>query len=847
MSERAVRSSSGYPSRFAVPVVLAILASLAGGIATAMCLWLADRALRAPDRAMLLGLSTGGVLLVVASVIGAAYRLLVNHRVARPAIGSYFAPDDRPAPSVEEGVSAGPAFGARERGFVSGIRDRTATSLPLGKERHWTDADSVPIMIWIAGADRRCRDFNEAWLDFTGHTLSEELNCGWVESVHPDDRAACLANYTAAFETRSPFTIGYRMRRWDGQYRWLLDRGGPRYVRNGAFSGFVGGCVDITERRSSEDALRDSRVWFSALVNSLGVVVIETDLLARSITFINGQAERLFGYPEESWLGPDGRGFEFWSAHLHPEDRDWASEFRARETEAGRDHVFEYRFMTTTGTVLWIREYATVSSEHGRPAKGRCVLVDITAAKEAQEALGRAHAGLRDSEARLKHCAYHDALTALPNRALLSDRLEQALAHGRREDHPVALLSLDLDRFKVINDTLGHPVGDELLRGVGGRLRGLLREGDTVARLGGDEFVVLLPRIHTERDAAQVAAKAIAEIATPFEVLGHELHVSASVGMSLFPRDGGDPETLLKYADTALYEAKARGRNQYQFFDHRRDAKADERLRIESCLRRALERGQLLLHYQPQIDLRSGALVGLEALIRWHHPEHGMVAPGQFIPIAEETGLIGPIGEWVLRTACREVEGGTAGLGNLRVAVNVSMRQLRQPILAATVQAILIETGLDPGRLELEITESSIMSDPERTIAVLRALHEMGVVLTVDDFGTGYSSLAYLKRFPLHRLKIDRSFVHDIPRNGDDVAIVQAILALARQLKLKVVAEGVESPEQRDFLGEHGCDEAQGYLFGRPQALETLPQYHSSGGLTRGHLAAGPGGPGPSI
>ncbi len=845
MSERAVRSSSGYPSRFAVPVVLAILASLAGGIATAMCLMLADRDLRPPDRAMLLGLSTGGALLVVASVIGAAYHLFVNHRVARPAIGRHFAPDDRPAPKVDEGVRAGPAIGARARGFVSGIHDRTATSLPLAKEHHWSVADSVPIMIWIAGADRRCRDFNEAWLDFTGRILSEELVCDWIESVHPDDRAACLASYTAAFETRSPFTIGYRMRRWDGQYRWLLDRGGPRYVRDGAFAGYVGGCVDITERRSSEDALRDSRVWFSALVNSLGVVVIETDLRARSITFINGQAERLFGYPEESWLGPDGRGLEFWSAHLHPEDRDWASEFCAREIEAGRDHVFEYRFMTATGTVLWIREYATVSSEDGRPATARCVLVDITAAKEAQEALGRAHAGLRDSEARLKHYAYHDALTALPNRALLCDRLEQALAQGRREDHPVALLFLDLDRFKVINDTLGHPVGDELLRGVGGRLRGLLREGDTVARLGADEFVVLLPRIHTEGDAAQVAAKAIAEIATPFEVLGHELHVSASVGVSLFPRDGGDPETLLKYADTALYEAKARGRNQYQFFDHRRDAKARERLRIESCLRRAIERGQLLLHYQPQIDLRTGTLCGIEALIRWHHPEHGMVAPVQFIPIAEETGLIGPIGEWVLRTACREVEGEAAGgLANVRVAVNVSMRQLRQPDLAATVQAILVETGLDPGRLDLEITESSIMADPDRTIAVLRALHEMGVVLTVDDFGTGYSSLAYLKRFPLHRLKIDRSFVHDIPRDGDDVAIVQAILALARQLKLKVVAEGVESPEQRDFLDDHGCDEAQGYLFGRPQVLETLLLYHSSGCPTRGHLTARPRGPG---
>ncbi|MGH8576844.1 MAG: putative bifunctional diguanylate cyclase/phosphodiesterase [Gammaproteobacteria bacterium] len=850
MNGPAVPAFFGYRSRFAVPVALAVFTVLAGGIATAVCLMLAGRDLRAPDRAMLLGLSTGGILLAAATVIGAVYRFIhrrvFHHRMGRPAAG--FAPGHRRAREALRGPQEGLRHGAESQAMVGHETSGGSAPVDQGEKCSWALADSVPIMIWIAGADRCCRYFNQAWLDFTGRELREEIDHDWAESLHPEDRAACLASYAAALETRSAFTIEYRMRRRDGQYRWLLDRGGPRYVRDEGFWGFVGGCLDITERKSNEDALRDSRERFAALVHALGVVVFEADLPERRITFISDQAERLFGYPEASWLGADGRGFDFWSAHVHPEDRERASELSQRETAAGRDHVFEYRFMSATGTVLWIREYATVSCEHGRPAKARCVLVDITAAKEAQEeALGRAHAGLRDSEARLKHYAYHDALTALPNRALLCDRLEQALAQGRREDHPVALLSLDLDRFKVINDTLGHPVGDQLLRGVGGRLRDLLREGDTVARLGGDEFVVLLPRIHTESDAAQVAAKAIAEIATPFAVLGHELHVSASVGVSLFPRDGGDPETLIKYADTALYEAKARGRNQYQFFDHRMDAKAHERLRIESCLCRAIERGQLLLHYQPQIDLRSGALCGIEALIRWHHPEHGMVAPGQFIPIAEETGLIGPIGEWVLRTACRDIEGGAAGgLANVRVAVNVSMRQLRQPDLAATVQAILVETGLDPGRLELEITESSIMADPDRTIAVLRALHEMGVVLTVDDFGTGYSSLAYLKRFPLHRLKIDRSFVHDVPRDGDDVAIVQAILALARQLKLKVVAEGVESPEQRDFLGAEGCDEAQGYLFGRPQALDTLPGHLFSGCPPRGHLTAGPHAPGTS-
>ncbi len=835
MTGRGVRSPPAEGARPAV--AFAIFTVIAGGIAMAACLLLADRDLRALDRAMLLGLSTGGLLLVGASVIGGAYRL-VTHRVAGASRGRRIQRDAGPIPDAEVRVSVGSAPRAEAPDYAPAMRDPPAAASPLGETRHWNVADSVPIMIWIAGRDRRFRDFNEAWLDFTGRTLRDEIDCDWVESIHPDDRAACLASYAAAFDTRSPFTIEYRMRRWDGQYRWLLDRGGARYVRDGGFWGFVGGCMDITERKTAEDALRDSREWFAALVNSLGVVVIEADLRASRITFINEQAERLFGYPLGSWRDPDGRGFEFRSTYLHPEDREPASHFSARETAAGRDHVFEYRFMTAAGAPLWIREYATVSSEQGRPAKVRCVLVDISAAKNAQEALGRAHAGLRDTEARLMHYAYHDSLTALPNRALLTDRLAQALAHGRREDHPVALLFMDLDRFKVINDTLGHPVGDELLRWAAARLRGLLREGDTVARLGGDEFVVLLPRIHDERDAAQVAAKAIAELAAPFEVMGHELHVSASVGVSLFPRDAGDPETLIKYADTALNDAKARGRNQYQFFDHRMDAQAHARLRIETCLRRAIERGELLLHYQPQIDLRTRAVVGIEALVRWCHPEHGMVAPGQFIPIAEETGLIGPIGEWVLRTACRDVERATRdGLAGMRVAVNVSMRQLKHPDLAATIHGILCETGLAAERLEIEITESSIMADPDHAIAILRELNEMGVVLTVDDFGTGYSSLAYLKRFPLHRLKIDRSFVNDIPKDADDAAIIQAILALARQLKLKVVAEGVETSEQSDFLGAQGCDEAQGFFFARPQAFESLSCILFSGYLATGRRA----------
>ena len=416
-------------------------------------------------------------------------------------------------------------------------------------------------------------------------------------------------------------------------------------------------------------------------------------------------------------------------------------------------------------------------------------------------------------------------MTDLPNRSLLLDRLSQALAQAERDSTQVAVLFTDLDRFKIVNDTLGHPAGDELLRQVAVRLRSALREGDTIARLSGDEFVILLPRISEARDAARVAAKALGMVTAPFTVFGHELHISSTIGVSLFPKDGADPETLLKHADTALYQAKDRGRNQYQFFDARMNAHAQERLLLENGLRRAIERGEFVLHYQPQIDLQTNAVTGVEALIRWH-PEQRMVLPGEFIPIAEETGLITEIGEWVLRTACRQArEWEAAGLPPVRMAVNLSIRQLRRRGFPARVRAILRETGLAPQRLELEITESSLMVDPEQIIKTLHELRGMGIQLAMDDLGTGYSSLAYLKRLPLDRIKIDRSFVRDIPEDPDDVAIVQAILAMARQLKIRVVAEGVETPAQRRFLRDHRCEEAQGYAFSRPLPAEACADF----------------------
>ena len=437
--------------------------------------------------------------------------------------------------------------------------------------------------------------------------------------------------------------------------------------------------------------------------------------------------------------------------------------------------------------------------------------------------VGQAH---RTLEVQLQHLAYHDSLTGLPNRALLLDRLtHQILPRARRYGHQVAVLFTDFDRFKTINDTLGHSVGDALLCETAERLRLLLREGDTVARIGGDEFLILLPRVLVAREVVQVATKLLDALSVPFSVLGYTLHLTTSVGISLYPQDGEDADALIKHADIALYAAKARGRNNYQMFDPGMNALAHQRLLIENALRWALLREEFVLYYQPRVNLATGRITGVEALIRWQHPERGLLPPGEFIAVAEEIGIIGEIGEWVLRVACRQAWLWQAeGLPPLRMAVNVSARQLHYGDFRQRVEQVLADTGLPASWLDLELTESSIMADPESAIAALAAVRGLGVQLAVDDFGTGYSSLAYLKRLPVDCLKIDRAFVAGIPDDSEDVAIAQTILAMARTLHLMVVAEGVETESQRDFLRAQGCDEGQGYLFSKPVPAESLAE-----------------------
>ena len=435
---------------------------------------------------------------------------------------------------------------------------------------------------------------------------------------------------------------------------------------------------------------------------------------------------------------------------------------------------------------------------------------------------------LQHKQTRLDYLAHHDTLTGLPNRLLFHDRLSHAISKAKRLNYPLALLFLDLDRFKNINDSLGHEVGDQVLRQVAKRLENLIRDSDTLARLGGDEFVIALEQTKEARDVTIVANKILSTLSEALQVGPNELYVTTSIGISLFPTDGEDVESLMKSADVAMYRAKECGRNLFQFFTMDMNERAREALFMENNLRKALDNQEMALYYQPQVEMASGKLIGMEALIRWHHPELGIISPLKFIPMAEDTGLIIPIGKWVLGTACRQTQQWQeSGYPPCKVAVNISPKQFRHSDLVETVSAALKDSGLDPQFLELEITESVLMEDMEQSIATMEKLNAMGITLAIDDFGTGYSSLSCLSKFPLSKLKIDKSFVQDIAEQSENNAIAEGIIALAKTLHLEVIAEGIEGELQMDFLQSKGCKQGQGFYFSRPMPADAFEQFLS--------------------
>lgn len=660
-------------------------------------------------------------------------------------------------------------------------------ALRHSEERYRRMVESSPdgVVVLEAGNVGFANGAAEALLGLAG---ADELWGADLEVfVHPEDLPAWQAAQLSLLRGAERAALELRMRRPDGQDAELevvcLPLGKPRERQTLAL------LRDIRERKRMERRLRESEARYKGLADVAfdGLAVHFEGVILNA----NRSFEAMFGHAEGGLLGADI------FALFH---EDSARLFR-RELDSGR--VLELAGRSAQGAEVHVEASTRACLYHGDPAYVTAVR-DVTRRRQDEDVVRRQ--------------AWYDALTGLPNRILFLDRLEHALRQAQRDGRRVAVLFLDLDRFKMVNDSLGHAAGDQLLQAASGRLQGLLRKGDTVARLGGDEFTVLLEDAAVGGDAQTVARKVVEALSQPFTLAGQEVHIGSSVGVAFYPDHAGDAERLLRLADMAMYRAKKDGRGQVCVYSEALESRQEKRLDRENELRRAIEQRQFVLWYQPQVELATGRVVGAEALLRWQHPQRGLLTPEEFIPLAEESRLIVPLGEWVLHHTCAQAAAwsGIRGGVSLSVAVNLSAWQLHKRSLVKTVEAALAASGLPPGRLELEITETVAMRNPALTLEMLRDFAARGVRLSLDDFGKGYSSLNYLKEFPVHAIKVDQGFVAGLPQEPKDAAIVRAMLALAHNLGLRCLAEGVEKPEQLAFLRQEGCDLAQGYLFSRP-------------------------------
>jgi diguanylate cyclase (GGDEF)-like protein/PAS domain S-box-containing protein len=583
-----------------------------------------------------------------------------------------------------------------------------------------------------------------------------------------------------------------------------VAHGAQDYLLKTKFDGdsFPKALASMVERAANAEALFEEKERAQVTLNSIGDGVMSVDVWAQ-VTYLNTVAETLTGWTREEAAGrPLAEVFRLIdSTSRQPVQNPMLLAIRQNKTVGLTPNCVLVR---RDGFEAAIEDSAApIHDRRGHVTGAVMVFHDVSAA--------------RALSARMSYLAQHDSLTDLPNRILLKDRLTQSMSLAQRHRQKLAVLYLDVDRFKHINDSLGHGIGDRVLQSVAQRLLTCVRSSDTVSRHGGDEFVILLADAVHAQDAIVSVDKILLALAAPHHVEQHDLSITASIGIAIYPDDGTDAETLMKHADFAMLHAKDSGRNNYQFFKPEMNARALERQSLETGLRHALEQQQFVLHYQPKINLETGAIVGAEALIRWRHPQRGLVAPGHFIPVAEECGFIVPISRWVLRESCRQARAWQdAGLPALRIAINTSAVELRSKDYVAGVRAILAETALDARYLELELNESFLMHDSKSTIGVLQELKDMGVQLALDDFGTGYSSLSYLKRFPIDSLKIDQSFVRGLTTDADDASIVRAVISMGESLRMLVVAEGVETREQLEFLREHACPEGQGFYFSHP-------------------------------
>ena len=690
-------------------------------------------------------------------------------------------------------------------------RRRAEQALQRSEEKYRVIFDYAPVGIYQSTRDGTIVTANAALARMLGYDSAEELLTRNLDR----DVYAEAGQRDELIRRFEPFgyanNVELQWRRKDGSPIWVqLNAHGIRSSHGTTyFEGFV---YDVSERKRAEESVSAANAQLlkhsAAMTASMDGIGIIDDRL--EFTYANDSLARLFGFPDPQAML--GRSLcDLYEPHeqvrlitsvvpLVQQHGRWRGEATGLRTD-GTGFPQEISLTAIAG------DNSTV-----------CVVRDITERTYAEE--------------QIKHLAYHDALTNLPNRLLFKDRLSVALSHANREGTSLAVLFLDLDRFKVINDSLGHNIGDQLLQAVATRVGACVRDSDTVARLGGDEFTILLPRLQRSQDVAPIAGKIIEAVRHPFHIEGREFYITTSIGISVYPEDGADAETLIKNADTAMYQAKELGRDNYQLFNATVNAKALQRIAVEHGLRRALANDELHVHYQPIVDLRSGSITGMEALLRWNHPQMGAVPPATFIPIAESTGGMVSIGAWALRQACRQARAWhDAGHRTMSLAVNLSVTQLQQSDLVDTVRRVLEETGFPARLLELEITESGAMHNPETSIRVLYELKKLGLRISLDDFGTGHSSLSYLKRFPVDTLKIDQSFIRDTTSDPDAAAIVNAIIAMAHSLRLNVIAEGVELTEQADFLRHNGCDQMQGYLITPPVPAERFIEIVERGDL----------------
>jgi diguanylate cyclase (GGDEF)-like protein/PAS domain S-box-containing protein len=689
--------------------------------------------------------------------------------------------------------------------------------------------DSLPAVLYVdaVNPNRPMIDVSPSVKELLGIPREEFLSrpYAWADPIHPDDLEGVLAEDERCARTGEPFRMEFRVVHPDGKVVWVRDDAVLIKDESGEPVHWLGLMLDVTELIEAQSALHEAKTKYGALVEQIpAIVYVDVADDDMTTTYVSPQIEAILGYTAQEYIDDP----QLWERMLHPDDRENAKATYLRGREAGDPFVFEYRLLARDGRTVWFRDSAIVLTDaKGRPEHIQGVMLDITERKQAEE--------------RIAFLAYHDKLTGLPNRTMFDELLGLALARGKRHELGVVVVTVDIDDFKLVNDSLGHQAGDAILVEFAQRLSGATRETDLVARPGGDEFLLLLadldptPATHGAQESVSVAAESVAlriqeALRTPFTVGDTELYVTASLGISSFPEDAMDAATLLKNAETAMFRSKRSGPGGY-VLHAKDDADSIVRLSLSTRLRRAVEQEQWMLHYQPLIDLHSAEMTGVEALIRWPEPNGGLVPPGDFIPLAEEMGLIEAIGAWVIDEVCRQGQAWRDEGLDLDMSFNLSPRQLYQDDIVDRILDPILASGMDPSRVTVEITESTAMTNPDRTLGILHELHARGLRLAIDDFGTGYSSLARLRYMPVHVLKIDRSFVRELDRDEQNASMVSAMVALASNLGMIPLAEGIETEAEWRALLERGCERGQGFYFSRPVPADEILAIHRRSGL----------------